>query len=272
MKFKYNDLLNSLIEEEILLVKYRYSKNEDTRIIELIKVWDSTHNVRTLHDWVWKAIQEYNKNMKKVRVGKQESNWTEEENSTWVSIMRDILPFTSAISIFAKEYNNVLKEQSNFISWYRNSESDLIKQTIYNLWNWVFDDQYDNIREKRVPPYMYVGLKELWKHFIRAKFKSDDSDMFFDLMKETYKFMIVLFSDLRFSEFPLTLRQEEQANDFLNWLAHFSKLIATLLLISEKILIIEDEKMNIKNKTYDFLEDRERKLEVFRKLSQKTYN
>ncbi|PPE05926.1 hypothetical protein [Williamsoniiplasma lucivorax] len=268
MKFKYGDALDTLVEQEILLVKYRYSKNEDTRIKELLEVCDSQRNIKNLNSYFVYQKEEYVKNKKKLKATKKISNWTEEEDLIWLTILDELILFTNAILRFMKEYrdildNNVLPESLDY---------QIVKICIYNLFYEVFESESMNMSGIRTPAFMSLYVMTLHRTFRETLDATNDIDLLINASKETYKFMIDLSKKLQIWPDGLTPRQKQLCRKFLKFIDHNATSIWTYFIILEKFTRNENKKSGTNFRTYDFLDEWEKQLEILKTSSKEIIN
>ncbi|PPE05917.1 hypothetical protein [Williamsoniiplasma lucivorax] len=264
MKFKYNDLLISLVEEQVLLIKYNSEINQEMKVKELIKSWDSTHNIKTFQKEIEKQMVKFVKYREKLN----DFELSEMDSFVWPSLLIEMGRFTDTLLNFVENSKN----------WVHPSGDDEL--TEYELSQLVLlfqlKDEYMihvlPLMEFEVPKFMSEGLDNLQDLLGKALNNFGDFDKVIKQTKTIYQYGSDLLDVLQNTAELLTEKDVAQANQFLNWIISFKDTIYIIMLLLEKITIIDDDANGINDQIYEISDAREKQLEMLKKLAVKLEN
>ncbi|AVP49577.1 hypothetical protein [Williamsoniiplasma luminosum] len=269
MKLVYEDLLKSLIEEEILMVKYDCTFDKNIKVKEFITLWDKTHNIKKLDTELGKQIAEFAK-MQKMNKGLKAS---ETNNELYITLLLKLNSFTSiALDFMENEMHfvdSVYGIEDSKVSEYAMMSIGVCLQLreIYLMF-------MDFLDELKVPKFMQEALNDMNNYFEKAMDYYKDFDKLIKLTMKIRKYINETISKWEEHPVELSIKEEPKVDKFINWLIGFDTNSYTLLLMLEKIHFLKDQDdgIVIKPQVYKLLHEREKKLENLRNVKDKPKN
>ncbi|PPE05542.1 hypothetical protein [Williamsoniiplasma lucivorax] len=269
MKLVYEDLLKSLIEEEILMVKYDCAFDKNIKVKEFIAVWDQTHNIKKLYIQLNKQMTEFAKTQKiSKRLKASEIN-----NEFYPTLLGKLGSFTAIALDFTENEMHILD------NIYGIDDPEISKYAMMGIGvcfqlREVYLMFMDFLDELKVPKFMQEALDNINDYFDKAMDHYKDFDKLIKLTMKIHKYIQDTMSQWASHPTELSIEEAPKADKFLNFLISFDINTYILLLMLEKIHLLQDQEEGIviKPQSYKLLHEREKKLENLRTTQNKPEN
>ncbi|PPE05923.1 hypothetical protein [Williamsoniiplasma lucivorax] len=247
MKPEYNDLLKSIIEDEILIIKYSIDwPTCDVQVKAMLHEWDTNHNLQTFHKW----LNEQDDEIKQAVVGSIDP--------LWLVIYIRLHTVTDVILEFMKTYTKLM----NAPDYQKLSEYEMIQIVVTAGITHIYEQGFRFLKKSKIPLFMQKTFAKIMHFFQKVLNKLADCDKILDHANELYIYLSSLILEFENTEFSLTDPANE-AFDFIELIKYLATNFYVLLLIFEGFVLIEQNKSSIPtdNVFYQRTNEKEEKLE-----------
>ncbi|AVP49385.1 hypothetical protein [Williamsoniiplasma luminosum] len=266
-KFVYIDLFKSLIEEEILLLKYNPDVNEDLKVKQMIHFWDSTHDIVAFNSWV---KEEISKLELETFVPNDLDETREQDEFLWEMLLLKQNTLMDVILTFNYEYE-LVKKVKTFATW---PEYERIRLAYLHQIRNFYDQFREELKEFNAPFFIHQGMKTVKEHIDKIPETVIRIDETLFASKDLHEYLSDLLDSLENLELSLNDQELEAANTIVNWMLYVAGILYNVLLMSEKFAIVEDKKRGIEltEQFYEIVEEREVRLEMLKMISDQPKN
>ncbi|PPE04084.1 hypothetical protein [Williamsoniiplasma lucivorax] len=262
--FIYHDILKTLIEEEILLLKYNPDVNRDLKVKEILKEWDSTHDIKTFDAWLSKKILELN-----IETFVASNVFEDEETDEflWEVLLLKQYTLTRVVLKFVKEFKST--KAISHLEQYDDAAFRLIKLTLLNQMQKAYKEFEQDLENAEIPQFINSGFYRIRKIINQALTAWEDFDKMIALSRDAFEYFSDFLESLENLEISLDDQELDSANVTINWMLYASGIIYNLLLLFETFSIHEDERLGVEPsaKSYEIVEERELRLEMLKMIA-----